>query len=201
VSDEEHRTGSLDLSASRLEAFSDAVMAVIITIMAFGLRAPKDGSFAALQHRFPNLFVYILSFAFVAIYWNNHHHLLRAADRISGSVMWANSFLLFWLSLMPVLTAWLSDQYDQKLPAACYGIVALAAALAYSILVRTLIRANGKDSLVATAIASDVKGYASLALYAAGIGLAAVSPWIAYVLYAAVSVVWWIPDRRFTRAS
>jgi len=196
---EDRRTGTLDLSASRLEAFSDAVMAVIITIMAFGLREPETSSLASLQERLPNLLVYALSFAFVAIYWNNHHHLLRAADRISGAVMWANSFLLFWLSLMPVITAWLSRDYREGLPAACYGIVALASAISYTILVRALIRANGRDSLVATAIASDVKGYASLGLYAAGVGFAAVSPWISYALYAGVSVIWWIPDRRFTR--
>jgi uncharacterized membrane protein len=200
VSDEDRSGGSLDLSASRLEAFSDAVMAVIITIMAFQLRPPEQPTLASLGERVPNLLVYMLSFAFIAIYWNNHHHLLRAADRISGSVMWANSFLLFWLSLMPFLTEWLAREGDHSLPAAAYGVVALAAAFSYSLLVRALIRANGKDSLVATAIASDVKGYASLGLYAAGVGLAFVSPWISYTLYAAVSIMWWIPDRRFTRS-
>jgi uncharacterized membrane protein len=200
MSDEDRSGGSLDLSASRLEAFSDAVMAVIITIMAFELRAPEDASLGALQARLPDLLVYVLSFAFIGIYWNNHHHLLRATDRISGAVMWANSFLLFWLSLIPVLTEWLRLEYEHPLPAAAYGLVALAAALAYTILVRALIQANGRDSMVATAISSDVKGYASLAMYAAGVGLAFVSPWISYALYAAVSVMWWIPDRRFTRS-
>jgi uncharacterized membrane protein len=200
VSDEDRSRGSLDLSASRLEAFSDAVMAVIITIMAFGLRPPKFSTLPSLEHRLPNLLVYMLSFAFIAIYWNNHHHLLRATDRISGAVMWANSFLLFWLSLMPVLTEWLARDYELGLPAAAYGVVALAAAFSYTLLVRALIRANGRDSLVATAISSDVKGYASLGMYAAGVGLAFVSPWISYALYAAVSVLWWIPDRRFTRS-
>jgi uncharacterized membrane protein len=200
VSDEDRSKGSLDLSASRLEAFSDAVMAVIITIMAFQLHPPKHPTLASLGERIPNLLVYMLSFAFIAIYWNNHHHLLRAADRISGAVMWANSFLLFWLSLMPFLTEWLARDGTHSLPAAAYGVVALAAAFSYTLLVRALIRANGKDSLVATAIASDVKGYASLGMYAAGVGLAFVSPWISYALYAAVSVLWWIPDRRFTRS-
>jgi uncharacterized membrane protein len=199
VSDEDRSGGSLDLSASRLEAFSDAVMAVIITIMAFQLRVPKSPTVHALAERLPDLLVYILSFAFIGIYWNNHHHLLRATERISGAVMWANSFLLFWLSLIPVLTAWLRRWYEEPLPAATYGVVALAAAFSYTLLVRALIRANGKDSHVATAIASDVKGYASLGMYAAAVGLAFVSPWISYALYAAVSIMWWIPDRRFTR--
>jgi uncharacterized membrane protein len=198
VSDEDRSTG-LEMGAGRIEAFSDAVMAVIITIMALELRAPQGATLTAVRAQLPGLLIYVLSFAFIGIYWNNHHHLLRAADRISGAVMWANLFLLFWLSLIPVLTEWLRDEYRRALPAAAYGIVALAAAIAYTVLVRALIRANGRDSAVATAIASDVKGYASLGLYAAGVGLAFVSPWISYAIYAAVSVMWFIPDRRFTR--
>ena len=198
---EERPRGSLDLGAGRLEAFSDAVMAVIITIMAFELHAPEAPTIDALREALPGLFVYVLSFAFVAIYWNNHHHLLRATDRISGAVMWANMLLLFWLSLIPVVTEWLSTdhQYRSALPAASYGVVALAAAVSYTILVRALIRANGPTSFVGTAIASDRKGLLSLAMYAAGVLLAGVSPWISYGLYAAVAVVWWIPDRRFSR--
>jgi uncharacterized membrane protein len=199
VSDENRSTGPLEMGVGRIEAFSDAVMAVIITIMAFELRAPQGATLTAVRAQLPGLLVYVLSFAFIGIYWNNHHHLLRAADRISGAVMWANLFLLFWLSLIPVLTEWLRDEYRHPLPAAAYGIVALAAAIAYTVLVRALIRANGRDSAVATAIASDAKGYASLGLYAAGVGLAFVSPWISYAIYAAVSVMWFIPDRRFTR--
>jgi uncharacterized membrane protein len=198
VSDENRSTG-LEMGVGRIEAFSDAVMAVIITIMAFELRAPQGATLTAVRAQLPGLLVYVLSFAFIGIYWNNHHHLLRAADRISGAVMWANLFLLFWLSLIPVLTEWLRDEYRHPLPAAAYGIVALAAAIAYTVLVRALIPANGRDSSVATAIASDAKGYASLGLYAAGVGLAFVSPWISYAIYAAVSVMWFIPDRRFTR--
>jgi uncharacterized membrane protein len=198
VSDENRSTG-LEMGVGRIEAFSDAVMAVIITIMAFELRAPQGATLTAVRAQLPGLLVYVLSFAFIGIYWNNHHHLLRAADRISGAVMWANLFLLFWLSLIPVLTEWLRDEYRHPLPAAAYGIVALAAAIAYTVLVRALIRANGRDSAVATAIASDAKGYASLGLYAAGVGLAFVSPWISYAIYAALSVMWFIPDRRFTR--
>jgi TMEM175 potassium channel family protein len=199
VSVEDRSTGPLEMGVGRIEAFSDAVMAVIITIMAFELRAPQGATLTAVRAQLPGLLVYVLSFAFIGIYWNNHHHLLRAADRISGAVMWANLFLLFWLSLIPVLTEWLRDEYRHPLPAAAYGIVALAAAIAYTVLVRALIRANGRDSAVATAIASDEKGYASLGLYAAAVGLAFVSPWISYAIYAAVSVMWFIPDRRFTR--
>ena len=192
-------TGTLELGTARVEAFSDSVMAVIITIMAFGLRPPHGATWAAVRAALPGLFVYILSFVVVAIYWNNHHHLLRAADRISGAAMWANLFLLFWLSLIPVVTVWIRDQYRHSLPAAAYGVVALAAAVAYTLLVRALVRANGLDSAVARAIGSDAKGYASLGLYAAAVGLAFVSPWIAYAIYVGVAVMWFIPDRRFTR--
>jgi uncharacterized membrane protein len=199
MSQEDRSTGPLEMGVGRIEAFSDAVMAVIITIMAFELRAPDGFTFAAVSDELPGLLVYILSFTFIGIYWNNHHHLLRVTDRISGAVMWANLFLLFWLSLIPVATEWLRDEYRHALPAAAYGLISLAAAIAYTILVRALIRANGRDSRVAEAISSDRKGYVSLALYAAGVGLAFVSPWISYGLYAAVSVMWFIPDRRFTR--
>jgi uncharacterized membrane protein len=167
--------------------------------MAFELRAPRGATLDAVRQQLPGLLVYVLSFVVVAIYWNNHHHLLRAAERISGAAMWANLHLLFWLSLIPVLTEWLRDEYRHPLPAAAYGAVALAAGVAYAILVRALIRANGRGSALAQAIGSDVKGYASLLLYAAGVGLAFVSPWISYALYAAVALTWFVPDRRFTR--
>ena len=198
---DQQRSGRwLELGTARVEGFSDAVMAVIITIMAFELRAPRGATLDAVRDQLPGLLVYVLSFVFVGIYWNNHHHLLRAADRVSGAVMWANLFLLFWLSLIPVLTEWLRDEYRHALPAAAYGAAALAAGLAYSILQRTLIQANGRESPVAKAIGSDLKGYASLVLYAAGVGLAFVSPWISYVCYVAVSIMWFVPDRRFTRS-
>jgi uncharacterized membrane protein len=143
---------------------------------------------------------YVLSFVYVGIYWNNHHHFLHAAERVDGKVLWANLFLLFWLSLIPVLTEWLRDQYLHPLPAATYGAVALAAGFAYALLARALVRANGPESAVAAAIGSDLKGYLSLVLYAAGVGLAFVSPWIAYGCYVAVAIIWFIPDRRFTRS-
>ena len=191
----------LELGTARVEAFSDGVIAVIITIMALELRAPDGATLEAMKDVLPGLLVYVLSFVMIGIYWNNHHHLFRAADRISGAAMWANLFLLFWLSLIPVLTEWLRDEYRHALPAATYGAVALAAGFAYAILVRTLIRANGRTSALAQAIGSDVKGYGSLVIYAAGVGLSFVSPWIAYALYVAVALVWFVPDRRFTRAS
>ena len=192
------------MGAGRLEAFSDAVMAVIITILALGLRPPEEPTLASLLERDGDLFIYVLAFAFIAIYWNNHHHLLRATTRINGGAMWANMLLLFCLSLVPVVTVWIRDDPWKQAPVASFGVVALAAALSYSLLVRALIVANGKDSLLARAIASDVKGYVSLGLYAAAVAFAAASEhtvWVAYVLYVAVAVMWLIPDRRFSRAA
>lgn len=200
MKDQQRSGRSLEMGTARVEAFSDGVIAVIITIMALELRAPHGATWDAVREQLPGLLVYVLSFVMVGIYWNNHHHLLRAAERISGAAMWANLLLLFWLSLIPVLTEWLRDEYRHALPAAAYGAVQLAAGVAYTILVRTLIRANGRESAVAQAIGSDIKGYASLVLYAAGVGLAFVSPWFSYLLYVAVAVMWFVPDRRFTRS-
>src|SRR5207249_10349169 len=174
----------IEIGSGRLEAFSDAVMAVIITILALGRRPPRGVTLDAVRAEAPSILIYVLSFAFIAIYWNNHHHLLRATTRISGAVMWANMLLLFCLSLIPLVTEWLHDFYRSRLPAASFGIVALAAALSYSALVRAIIRANGRDSLVGMAISSDLKGTLSLVLYAAGVGLARLSVWPAYALYA-----------------
>jgi len=186
--------------SGRVEAFSDGVMAVIITIMAFELKRPSGPTWHDLTPSFSALLVYILSFVIIGMYWNNHHHLFRATERISAAVMWANLFLLFWLSLLPFVTSWVSEFYKAHLPASIFGVVALGAAIAYGVLVRTIIQANGKESAVATAVGSDVKGNVSVALYAAGVGLAWVSPWIAYGLYVTVAVVWFVPDLRFTRA-
>src|SRR5438552_11439997 len=173
--EQEPSARSPEVGTTRVEAFSDSVMAVIITIMAFELRPPQGAGLDAMRDQLPGVLVYMLSFVFVGIYWNNHHRLLRAADRISGAAMWANLFLLFWLSLIPVLTEWLRDQYLHALPTAAYGVVALAAGFAYSILVRTLIKANGSDSRVARAVGSDTKGYMSLVLYGAAVVLAFVN--------------------------
>jgi uncharacterized membrane protein len=191
--------GNAESETGRVEAFSDGVLAVIITIMALELRAPVGGSFTDLRGRLPALLVYILSFMFIGIYWNNHHHLFRAARRVTGGVMWANLHLLFWLSLIPVLTSWISEHYRDSAPAATYGVVCLGAAIAFTILTRAIIRADGSDSLVATAIGRDYKGRVSVLAYAAAIGLAFVGPWIAYALFASVAVMWLVPDRRLSR--
>ena len=183
----------------RLEAFSDGVMAVIITIMAFNVKPPIGASLSATHAVLPELLVYVLSFTMIAIYWNNHHHLLRSTDRMDGSVMWSNMFLLFWLSLVPVVTGWVGKYPNHALPAATYGIVALGSALAYSILVRFIIRANGSESTVARVIGSDFKGNLSVVLYAGGVGLAFVTPIASYLLYATVGIIWFLPDRRFVQ--
>jgi uncharacterized membrane protein len=186
--------------AHRLEAFSDGVMAVVITIMALGLNVPKENTWHALADQLPSLLIYVLSFTIIGIYWNNHHHLLRATERISGAVMWANLHLLFWLSLLPLATKWVGQQHQASLPASVFGMVAIGAAVAYGILVRTIIGANGPDSAVASAVGSDVKGNASIGLYSAAVGLAWVSPWIAYAIYVTVAVIWFVPDRRFVKS-
>jgi uncharacterized membrane protein len=191
--------GPGESETGRLEAFSDGVLAVIITIMALELKAPVGGEFGSLQGRLPALLVYVLSFTFVGIYWNNHHHLLRAARRVTAGVMWANLHLLFWLSLIPVLTEWIGEYYKKTAPAATYGLVCLGAAVAFTLLVRAIIRADGSASLVATAIGSDVKGRVSLVTYAAATGLAFLTPWISYALLVAVAVMWFVPDRRLSR--
>ena len=183
----------------RVEAFSDGVLAVIITIMALELRAPLGDDFHALGARLPALLIYILSFVFIGIYWNNHHHLLRAARRVTGGVMWSNLHLLFWLSLIPVLTEWIGEDYRDTAPAATYGVVCLGAAAAFTILTLAIIRADGRGSPVATALGRDFKGRVSLVIYAAATGLAFVRPWISYALFATVSVIWLVPDRRLSR--
>ncbi|MGD0310842.1 MAG: TMEM175 family protein [Acidimicrobiales bacterium] len=191
--------GAID--THRLEGFSDGVMAVIITIMAFQLKAPVTADLHGLIRLWPSLLVYVLSFSMIGIYWNNHHHLLRATRRISTSVMWTNLLLLFWLSLIPFATDWVGTSHGHALPAATYGAVALAAALAYFALVRSILRANPADPDIVAAVGRDVKGLVSPVIYAAGIGLAFVSPYLAYACYFSVSVIWFIPDRRLTRAA
>lgn len=185
--------------AGRVEAFSDGVMAVIITLTAFELQAPARPTLHFLYLRLSHLLVYVLSFVNIGIYWNNHHHLFRATERVNGAVMWANLHLLFWLSLIPVLTDWVARDYRYHIPAAVYGVVVTGAAVAYSILVRAIVRCNGPDSAVARGIGSDLKGKLSIGLYVLAIGMAWISPWIAYGLYVAVAVIWFVPDRRLTR--
>ena len=188
--------GPPESETGRLEAFSDGVLAVIITIMALELKAPLHGDFGSLRARIPALLIYVLSFTFIGIYWNNHHHLLRAARRVTPAVMWANLHLLFWLSLIPVLTAWIGEHWKSTTPAVTYGVVCLASAGAFTVLATVIIRADGRDSPVAAVAGQSIKAQASLVLYAGGTALAFVVPWIAYILYAAVSVIWFIPDRR-----
>jgi uncharacterized membrane protein len=206
MSDDRRPEPPIDLGTQRLEAFSDAVMAVIITILALGLHPPEEPSKAKIIEWIPSLLMFLLSFTFVAIYWNNHHHLLRATMRINGAVMWANMALLFCLSLIPVATEWVRISQGDVVATAAFGVVSLMAALAYTVLVRTIIRANGKDSLVGTAIHADLKGNISLLLYAIGIALSPVQVHIgtpgvdvsiSFALYVAVAVMWLVPDRRF----
>ncbi len=189
------------IETDRLESFSDGVMAVIITIMAFQLKTPVTADFHGLALRLPSLLVYVLSFTMIGIYWNNHHHLLRATQRISAAVMWTNLVLLFWLSLIPFATNWVGVSHGSVLPAATYGAVALAAAVAYFALVRSILRANLNDTRLAAAVGKDVKGIASPIIYATGIGLAFASPYLAYSCYLLVSLIWFIPDRRLTRGT
>src|SRR4029077_18333942 len=183
----------------RLEAFSDGVIAVIITIMVLELKAPHGTELAALAPVAPALLTYVLSFVFVGIYWNNHHHMLHAAQHIDGRVLWANLHLLFWLSLVPFTTSWVGEYPKAAIPTALYGGVFLMAGLAYLLLQRALVERNGPDSVLARAIGEDAKGKASALLYASAILLAFVRPWIADALYVLVALMWFVPDRRIER--
>ncbi len=188
------------MKTARLEAFSDGVLAIVITIMVLELRAPHEPTLAALIPLWPIFLSYLLSFIYIAIYWNNHHHMFQAADHITGSVLWANMHLLFWLSLIPFTTAWMGENHFAAVPLAIYGLDLLLAAIAYSILQRSLIKIHGPDSTLAKAIGYDWKGKLSPVLYASAIALAFVHPAIAGALYAAVAVMWLIPDSRIEHA-
>jgi len=180
----------------RLEAFSDGVIAIIITVMVLEMKVPQGADRAALRPLIPVLLSYVLSFVFLGIYWSNHHHLLQAVRHVNGRVLWANLHLLFWLSLTPFVTSWMGENHFAAWPVAVYGAVLLLAAVAYFILTRELIALHGRDSTLAAALGSDLKGKASLVLYAAAIPLAFWHPWIACALYVLVAVLWLIPDRR-----
>ena len=184
----------------RMEAFSDGVIAILITVMVLELRIPHGTTWSALGNSVPVLLTYVLSFAFLGIYWNNHHHLLMATERVNGLVLWANLHLLFWLSLIPFTTGWLGENKFAATPAAAYGIVLLAAALAYYGLQRAIIHVHGADSTLALAVGRDFKGKASPLLYVLGIGLAAVNRWLSVAIYVIVALMWLIPDRRVERA-
>jgi len=179
-----------------MEAFSDGVVAILITIMILELHPPEGTDWAALRPIIPSVLTYVLSFVYLGIYWNNHHHMLQATDRINGAILWANLHLLFWLSLVPFVTAWMGRNYKESVPTALYGAVLIMAALAYTILQTAIIREEGRDSRLAMAIGRDRKGIASLVLYASGIPLAFVYPWIADALYTTVALIWLVPDRR-----
>jgi uncharacterized membrane protein len=184
------------MGKGRLEAFSDGVIAILITIMVLELKVPHGTSFAALAPLLPVFATYVMSFLYLGIYWNNHHHMLHAADRVCGGVLWANLHLLFWLSLIPFVTGWMGENSFAPLPAATYGVVLLMAAIAYEILQYTLMDAQGPDSKLKRAVGRDLKGKASMALYAAAVGLAFVNRWIAVATYVFVALMWLIPDRR-----
>lgn len=187
------------MTKGRLEAFSDGVFAVIITIMVLNMKLPADTSFAALQSVLPVFLSYVLSYIYVGIYWNNHHHLLQAAQHVSGGILWANLHLLFWLSLAPFATAWLGENPDAPAPVALYGFVLLFAAVAYFFLTRSLVRHHGKDSQLALSIGGDRKGIASIAVYFVAIPLAFYRPRISCFCYVLVAVMWLLPDPRIER--
>jgi len=188
------------MGKSRLEAFSDGVLAIIITIMVLELKVRDSAELTALKPLLPALLSYVLSFIYIGIYWNNHHHLFHTTKHVSGGILWANLHLLFWLSLFPFTTGWVGENHLAPTPAAVYGFVLLMAAIAYYILQRAIIVQQGPGSLLAAAIGSDWKGKLSPVLYLSAIPLAFVSPWIAYGLYAFVALLWLIPDRRIERA-
>jgi len=187
------------MGKGRLEAFSDGVFAIIITIMVLELRAPQDADLAALQPLVPVVLSYVLSFVNIGIYWNNHHHLLQASQQVNGRILWANLHLLFWLSLFPFVTNWMGGSHFAAWPVAAYGAVLLLAGVAYFILTRVLVTHHGKESTLATAVGADLKGMASLVIYALAIPVAFLEPHVACGLYVIVSILWLIPDRRIER--
>ena len=187
------------MGKGRLEAFSDGVLAVIITIMVLELKRPEGASLEALRPILPVFLAYVLSFLILAIYWNNHHHLMHAAEHVTGGVLWANMHLLFWMSLFPFVTGWMGENHFAPVPVAAYGVVLLAAAIAYYVLTRVLRACHAPDSLLARALGRDMKGKLSALAYAAAIPLAFVHTAIALSIYVSVALVWLVPDRRFER--
>jgi len=187
------------MTKGRLEAFSDGVIAVIITIMVLELKVPHGAEAAALAPLAATFLTYVLSFVFTAIYWNNHHHLLHAVHHVTGGTLWANMHLLFWLSLVPFVTGWMDENHFAPVTVAAYGLVLLCAGIAYFILTRVLLATHGRDSLLAKALGSDFKGKVSVVLYLAAVVLAFVQPWISLAIYVLVALMWLVPDRRFER--
>jgi len=187
------------MQKNRLEAFSDGVIAIIITIMVLEMKVPHGTDLAALKTILPIFLSYVLSFIYVGIYWSNHHHLIHATREVGGPIMWANLHLLFWQSLVPFATAWMGENHFAALPTALYGFVLLMSAVAYLILQRAIIVKQGRDSLLAGALGRDRKGKLSLVFYLIGIGLAFVNQWLADAMYVLVAAIWFIPDRRIER--
>jgi uncharacterized membrane protein len=187
------------MSTGRMEAFSDGVIAILITIMVLELRTPHGTTWGALHGALPVLLSYVLSFVYLGIYWNNHHHMLQATSRVNGLILWANMHLLFWLSLVPFTTAWMGENHFAAVPTAAYGIVLLAAAVAYYALQTTIVRDQGQGSLLAEAVGRDAKGKLSPFLYVSGIGLSFLDARLGVAVYAGVALVWLIPDRRLER--
>lgn len=187
------------MGKGRLEAFSDGVLAIVITIMVLELKVPHGVDLAALRPLIPVFLSYVLSFIFIGIYWNNHHHLLQAIRHVNGYILWANMHLLFWLSLIPFVTAWMGENHFAALPVSLYGTVLLLAAIAYLILVRVLISHHGQDSTLAIALGKDFKGKVSIVFYAVAIPVAFVNSWFACALYVLVAAMWLIPDRRIEK--
>jgi uncharacterized membrane protein len=187
------------MTKSRLEAFSDGVLAIVITIMVLELKVPHGSDWAALRPILPVFLAYVVSFVYLGIYWNNHHHMLQAAKQVNGRILWANLHLLFWLSLVPVVTHWIGENYTAPLPVALYGVVLLMAAVAYYILALALVTHHGRDSDLARAMGRGAKEIASLLLYAASIPSAFFVPWIAIAIYVVVPILWLVPDPRIER--
>jgi TMEM175 potassium channel family protein len=187
------------MSRNRMEAFSDGVIAIIITIMVLELRVPIGANLVALRPVAPVFLSYILSFVLLGIYWSNHHHLFQVVQRVSGGVLWANLHLLFWLSLIPFATAWMGENHFAAVPVAVYGVVLVFAGTAYFILTRTLLRIHAPDSTLAIALGRDFKGKISIVIYLAAIGLTFVRPWLGAALYVLVEIVWLVPDRRIEK--
>lgn len=188
------------MKTNRLEAFSDGMLAIIITIMVLELKAPHGADLPALAPLLPAFLSYVLSFVYLGIYWNNHHHMLHTTPTVTGGILWANLHLMFWLSLFPVATAWMGDHHFAALPTALYGLVLLMAAIAYSLLQWTLIASQGRNSLLQRAIGRDIKGKASIVLYAAAIPLAFLAAPISALIYVSVALMWLVPDRRIEKA-
>lgn len=187
------------MEKNRLEAFSDGVLAIIITIMVLEMKVPHGSSLEALRPVLPVFLTYVLSYLYVGIYWNNHHHLIKATRRVTGPIMWANLHLLFWLSLFPFVTGWMGENHLTPGPTALYGGVMLMAGLAYYVLQKVIISSEGHDSKIARALGPDVKGKASLLLYVLGVVSALFAPWLSALLYVLVAFLWLIPDRRLER--